>query len=167
MLFDPHGTALPGRPPRPARRLLSRTAGRGAAPSSCGRSRARRARAGGGWAWDERRPPPPLDGTLFRPPLRTRAQAARSRLSARAWLADDGSAQVDDELGACARLRRGRARAALFLQHVEEIAVYVNATGGGGARPVARARLEGLDAAVRAARARAGRARARAARLEA
>ena len=159
VLFDPHGAALPDG--LLGLRADSCAAGLGRAPrraAAAVRARAARARRRLG----RRAAPAPLDGTLFRLPLRTRAQASRSRLSARAWLADDG-ARVDDELGAMLRdFGAAAPELLLFLQHVEEIAVYARPAGGGDARLVRARGSDGLDAAR--ARARRAPRRARAAR---
>ena len=86
-----------------------------------------------------------LDGTLFRLPLRTPEQAARSLIAGRHF----ALAELQSLL---MQFTRASADMLLFLRHVEEISVHVRPADGGATRRLGRIALRGADAALRLAR---------------
>ena len=87
-----------------------------------------------------------FDGTLFRLPLRTAAQAATSKIAPTTYSVDEARRLLGEFGSAAGELL-------LFLQHVESIAVYERSAAGGTPRRLVEVALANVSSELRAERA--------------
>eukprot|EP01052_Picozoa_sp_SAG31_P013458 SAG31_NODE_809_length_11922_cov_15.915504_6_plen_1351_part_00 len=87
----------------------------------------------------------PFGGTLFRLPLRTKSQAAASKLADTFFELDDLQKLLDDFADVAAEML-------LFLRNVEEISIHVRHNAGSKAQRIGAVSVADVDAALRANR---------------